>query len=186
MAQSPWKAAPRSRALLAAAVMIVAGAGLTAVSRAQGGPGSSPGRVALEQDVAKLTVVVMANQTPISQADAQAVLPVLQKIQTKLEASRENGPLDEATATDLDAQLRAALPAGLSTAVGAVRLLTPKPPAGLPADRPGPPPGDDQGQAGPPPGGGPGGRHGGRGPGGGLGLQLLGPLTDFFQTTASG
>lgn len=57
-------------------VVAAAAIGLVAVAAAQTGQASKPGHVLLDEDLLKLGIVVMANQTPITQADAQAVLPV--------------------------------------------------------------------------------------------------------------
>ena len=185
----------------AGALVLAAAAGLGAVARAQTDQGTVPGRVLLDGDLAKLGVVVMANQTPITRADAQAVLPVLEKIQADLEEQEPDGDGTDDAAADLDAQLRAALSPKLLAAVGAVRLLAPPVPRG-PAGR-GPGPGRRGHMRGPAgPGAGPGGAgadlpgprmgrgpRGGRGPGGPMGPMgrwLLGPLLDFFKTTAAG
>jgi len=174
----------------AAAVALAAAIGLVAVGAAQTGKASKPGHVLLDEDLLKLGIVVMANQTPITQADAQAVLPVLEKIQAQLEQDRAAGtPPDDAALVALDAELLAALTPKLQSAVGVVRLLIPPAPLGPDVQRrrprgPGPagemPPG--------PPRGGPnrGPRGRGRGPGGTLGPGMLGALVDFFRSAAGG
>jgi hypothetical protein len=186
--RSPRRTTRRYATLAAAALALVMATGLVAVARAQSGPGGAPAMMALDQDVTKLAIVVMANQTPITQADAQAVLPALEGIQAQLEDQRAaGGPPDEEAVAALDAQLRAALPANLLAAVDVVRLLTPSAPPGPAGPPPGLAPSSGDDRPAPPPGGpghGPGG--GGRGRGGMMGLSLLGPLVDFFRTTATG
>jgi hypothetical protein len=77
-------------------------------------------RLALGRDVAKLAIVVMANQTSITASDAAAILPVLRAVK---------GPdiITEAQAADFNAQLLAALSPSLQDAVAKVRLPEPKP-----------------------------------------------------------
>ncbi len=72
-------------------------------------------RRTLARDIVKLAIVVMANQTPISQADAQAVLPVLKDIRAQM-------PLSEESAATLDANLTQSYSPTLKAAVGVVRL----------------------------------------------------------------
>jgi hypothetical protein len=182
------KATRRYLGVVAAAAVLATATGLVAVARAQtlgraagqADQAAKPGRVLLDEDVTKLAVVVMANQTPITQADAQAVLPVLESMQAQLEEQRQTaqGP-DDTAAAELDAQLLAALSPKLEQAVGVVRLLVPAaPPAPAGPAVGGPPPGE-AGQGMPQ-----GGRPGG--PGGPMGMRMLGPLVDFFRTTAGG
>jgi len=179
----------RWRTLVAAAVVLAAAVGLGVLARAQTYQGSKPGCVLLDEDLTKLGIVVMANQTPITQADAQAVLPVLEAIQAQLEEQRQTreGPDDEAAAA-LDAQLRAALSPEVLGAVDVVRLLAPAAPP-RPEGPPGTPDAADSPDQAPPPPPGPGherGPRGGPGRGGMTGIWMLGPLTDFFRTTAAG
>jgi hypothetical protein len=193
--QSLWKATRRYLGVVAAAAVLAAATGLVAraqtLGRAAGqaDQAAKPGRVLLDENVMKLAVVVMANQTPITQADAQAVLPVLESMQARLEEQRQTaqGP-DDAAAAELDARLLAALSPKLQQAVGVVRLLVPAaPPAPAGPAVGGPPPGGaGQGmrEGGRP--GGPGGPHGRGGPGGPMGMRMLGPLVDFFRSTAAG
>jgi len=77
-------------------------------------------RITLGRDVARLVIVVMANQTPISPADAQAVLPALQAI-------RDADKITEANAGSLNEKLLSAMPDGLRAAVQKVRLPQPRP-----------------------------------------------------------
>jgi hypothetical protein len=85
------------------------------------GPGGAAfeQRVGLGKDVAKLAIVVMANQTPITSADAQAVLPVLKELRDA------KMPISEATAQALDGKLQAAFSPTLKQAVSVVRLPEP-------------------------------------------------------------
>jgi len=187
--RSLWSVARRYSTLTAAAVTLAAAAGLLAVASAQTDQGVKPGRVLLDEDLARLAIVVMANQTPIAQADAQEVLPALEAIQAKIEEQKQTAyEPDDAAAAELDAQLLAALSPELREAVSVVRLLmpaAPPAPAGLTVG--GPPPGG-AGQDMPEEGrserrGGP---HRRGGPGGPMGMRMLGPLVDFFSTTAAG
>jgi hypothetical protein len=108
-----------SRIALALAGVVVLGAvGLSAW--AQAGDQDWANRLTLGRNVVKLAVVVMANQTPISQADAQAVLPALQAI-------RNTDKITEMNAATLSSKLLHALPAGLGAAVETVRLPEPRP-----------------------------------------------------------
>jgi hypothetical protein len=182
--------------LLVAAVALAAALGLVAMATAQTDRTSKPARMALDEDLMKLAVVVMANHTPITQADAKAVLPALEAIQAGLgEAKAGGAPPDDAAIAALDAGLQAALSPTLRNAVAAVRLLTPPvPPApDTLARRPEKAGPRDEARLGPPSGGpgrgqrggGPRGPRGGhRGPGGMLGHGVLGPLVDFFRSTA--
>ncbi len=77
-------------------------------------------RRALMQDVARLGVVVMANQTKITPADARAILPTLTAVRTTRR-------LTETAAQELDGKLQAALSAPLRQAVSVVRLPAPGP-----------------------------------------------------------
>ncbi len=175
--------------LLAAVAALAAALGLVAVAAAQRYERAEPARMALDEDLMRLAVVVMANQTPITQADAQAVLPALDKIQAQLEQDRAAGtPADDTAIASLDAELLAALTPRLRSAVDVVRLLTPPaPPApGIQPRGMDLPPMDDGAQPGPPPGG-PGRRPrggGGHGPGGMTGAWMLGALVDFFRSAA--
>jgi hypothetical protein len=149
------------------AIALVAATGLTVAARGETEKASAPGRALLAQDVMKLGIVVMANQTPITQADAKAVLPILEKLQAERGGpGPERAGLDDEAAADLDAQLKAALSPKLRAAVDAVRLLVPAGPperGGRQARRGGP--------------GGPDGRGGDRGGpgGGGRGRGMGGP-----------
>jgi hypothetical protein len=177
--------------LLAAAVALAAALGLVAMATAQMDQGRKPARMALDENLMKLAVVVMANQTAITQADAQAVLPALEDIQAQFEQDRAAGtPPDETVMAELDSKLQAALSPTLKSAVGVVRLLTPSAPP-VPGARGGGPEGPGTGSeppAGPPPDGPGGGRRGGggRGPGGMMGLGMLDALVDFFRSAAGG
>ncbi|MGD0111236.1 MAG: hypothetical protein ABSD48_05175 [Armatimonadota bacterium] len=62
------------------AIALAATMGLTVAARGQTGQASAPGWALLAEDVTKLGIVVMANQTAITQADAKAVLPILEKL----------------------------------------------------------------------------------------------------------
>ena len=188
--RSLWSVARRYPIMTVAAVALAAATGLVAVARAQTDQANKPGRVLLDEDLAKLAIVVMANQTPVTQADAQAVLPILEEMQEQRgEPGTEGQRLDDATAADLDAQLRAALSPTLLAAVDVVRLLTPSAPPGPAGQHPrsgagGGGTGTDM--PGPHMGRGPRGGHGPGGPRGPMGPWLLGPLVDFFTTTAAG
>ena len=179
------RAGRHSRWLVVAAGVLLGAGGLAVVATAQTDQGSRAGPALLDAEVSKLAVVVMANQTPIAQADAQRVLPVLQKIQAQLGQRQPGERPDETAAEGLQAQLHAALPAHLSAAVDKVRLLTAPDLARPAAPRPEAGAADDNMEAPPPPDPGRGPR-GGPGPGGAIGLRLLGPLVDFFKTTAAG
>ncbi len=141
------------------AIALAATMGLTVAARGQTGQASAPGWALLAEDVTKLGIVVMANQTAITQADAKAVLPILEKLQAQRGGpGPESAGLDEKAAADLDAQLRAARSPKLRAAVEAVRLLVPAAPPEQAGRQPRP---DGRG------GGGPDGRDGrGGGPGG--------------------
>ena len=182
--------------LLVAAVALAAALGLVVMATAQTDRTSKPALMALDEDLMKLAVVVMANHTPITQADAKAVLPALEAIQTELgEAKAGGAPPDDAAIAALDSGLQTALSPTLQSAVGAVRLLAPPAPRAPDAlaRRPKGPGPRDEARLGPPPGGpergqrggGPRGPRGGhRGPGGMMGHGMLGPLVDFFRSTA--
>jgi hypothetical protein len=176
---------------LLAAIALAATLGLVVIAAAQTDQGSKPARIALDEDLMRLAVVVMANQTPITQADAQAVLPALEDIRARLEQDRAAGtPPDETVMAELDSELHAALSPTLKSAVGVVRLLTPSAPPG-PEVRGGGLGGPGTGlepPAGPPPDGPGGGRRGGggRGPGGMMGHGMLDALVDFFRSAAGG
>jgi hypothetical protein len=115
-------------------------AGVASVAVAVGVAGAAPaptpeeirrGRPPLAEDLMKLSVVVMANQTPITQADARAVLPVLEDIQAQLREHRQAGERpDGAAVAGLEAELLEALSPELRSAVATVRLLQPAPPPG--------------------------------------------------------
>lgn len=79
-------------------------------------------RITLARDVVKLGIVVMANQTPITAADAKAVLPVLQAIRTP-------ETMTEELAARLDEQLLSVLSPAMQDAVKVVRLPEPRPEA---------------------------------------------------------
>jgi len=194
-----YSAVRRCSRVAGVAIALVAATGFTVAARGEAEKASAPGRALLAEDVMKLGIVVMANQTPITQADAKAVLPILERLQAERGGrGRERAGLDDEAAADLDAQLRAALSPKLRAAVEAVRLLVPAAPperGGRQARRGGPggPDGDGGGRGGPGDGGrgrgmgGPGGPdgdggagdmpgrgmgrggRGGRGPGGGMG-----------------
>ena len=101
-----------------AGLAVLLGIGATAIVAHAQDTTSHANRIALGRDLVKLGIVVMANQTPITQADAQAVLPALT-------AMRAPNTLPEANAATLDANLLSALPAGLRQAVSVVRLPEP-------------------------------------------------------------
>jgi len=104
---------------------LAAAMGLSVAERGQTEQASAPDRALLAQDVTKLGIVVMANQTPITQADAKAVLPILEKLQAQRGGpGPERAGIDEKAAADLDVQLRAALSPKLRAAVEAVRLVS--------------------------------------------------------------
>ena len=180
--RSLWKATHRYLGVVAAAAVLAAATGLVAAARAQTDQAARPGRVLLDEDVMKLAIVVMASQTPITQADAQAVVPVLESMQAQLEEQRQTGQgSDDAAAAELDAQLLGALSPRLREAVAVVRLLAPAgPPAPAGPALGGPPPRETG------PGMPEGGRHGRGAPGGPVGMPMLGPLVDFFRSTAAG
>jgi hypothetical protein len=184
----------RWAALAGLGALLVAGGATyrihSAAAAADAAAGAAAGpRLILWKDVAKLGVVVMANQTPITQADAKAVLPVLQELRDTKK------PMDEATATAIDGKLQAALSADLKQAVSVVRLPTPSPEKRAQmrqmmqqrADKEATPETNSGTTATPEQGqcrrGGFGGRFGGRG----MRMQMgLNYLIDFFQTTAQG
>lgn len=175
--------------LLAATMALAAMPGLVALATAQMSQTAQPAPMQLDQDLAKLAVVVMANQTPITQADARALLPVLERVQAQREEARgEGGPPDDDALAALDSELRAGLSPGLQSALGVVRLLAPVAPPG-PGFGPGgmdaPEAGDGQ-PPGPPPGGRGRGPRGGGGPSGMTGPWLLNALVDFFRSAAGG
>ena len=109
----------RSRIALALVGVVVLGvAGLSAWAQAADQDWAN--RLTLGRNVAKLAIVVMANQTPISPADAQAVLPALKAI-------RDTDKITEMNAGALSGKLLSAMPAGLRAAVEQVRLPEPRP-----------------------------------------------------------
>ena len=73
------------------------------------------GRIALVREVAKLGIVVMANQTPISAGEAASVVPAL-------EAIRAVDTFTEPQAVEMQSRLHAALSSPLQAAVEKVRL----------------------------------------------------------------
>lgn len=79
-------------------------------------------RMILGRSITKLAIVVMANQTPIAQADAQAVLPALQAV-------RDTEKITEKNAVTLNETLLSSMPEGLRGAVEKVRLPQPRPEA---------------------------------------------------------
>lgn len=85
-------------------------------------PADYANRIMLAQDVAKLAVVVSANQTPFTRADAQAIIPVLHEIQ-------DARVMTESLAVTLDAKLQRALSPALESAIARVRLPQPDPDA---------------------------------------------------------
>ena len=91
----------------------------TAFSRA-GAQEVFTNRATLTKDVIKLAIVVMANQTPITQADATAILP-------KLLAIKAEDVISETQAAQLDAQLHSAFSPVIESAVSVVRLPELKP-----------------------------------------------------------
>jgi hypothetical protein len=108
----------KTRGWWIAALAVLLGIGATAIVAHAQAQERHENRVALGRDLVKLGIVVMANQTPITPSDAQAVLPALQ-------AMREKDTLSEADAAALDANLQAALPSTLRQAVQVVRLPEP-------------------------------------------------------------
>lgn len=73
-------------------------------------------RLVLMRDIVKLSIVVMANQTPINADEAKTILPVLKDI-------RQQGmKITEEQAKSLDIQFHSALSANLEKAVTLVRL----------------------------------------------------------------
>ena len=183
------KAVGRWRLLVA--VALAATLGLVMVAAAQTDQESKPARMALDEDLMKLAVVVMANQTPITQADAQAVLTAPEDIQAQLPRGRGGGmPPDDAAFAALDSELQDALSPELQSAVGVVRLLTPPAPPERDGRhrRPAGPGTGLEPPAGPPPDGPGRGRRGGggRGPGGMMGHGMLDALVDFFGSAAAG
>jgi hypothetical protein len=176
---------------LLAALALAATLGLVMIAAAQTDQASKPARMALDEDLMKLAVVVMANQTPITQADAQAVLPALEGIQAQLSQGQADGtPPDDSALAALCSELQDALSPELQSAVGVVRLLTPSAPPGSDARHRGPagPGAGLEPPAGPPPDGPGRGRRGGggRGPGGMMGHGMLDALVDFFGSAAAG
>lgn len=113
----------RRLALAGALLVVLAGGGLAFLARAQAGEGAGTPfthRIALGRDLVRLSIVAMANQTPIAQADARAVLPVLQAIKAQ-------DRITEANAADLDRRLQQALSSDLKEALRVVRLPEPRP-----------------------------------------------------------
>ena len=77
-------------------------------------------RATLTKDVIKLAIVVMANQTPITPADATAILPALQAIKAE-------NVIGEDKAATLDTQLHSAFSPAIESGVKVVRLPELKP-----------------------------------------------------------
>ncbi|MHB9026728.1 MAG: hypothetical protein ACYC7E_21565 [Armatimonadota bacterium] len=112
----------RKTLVIGGLILALAGVGVAAFYTHAAAQESYANRVTLGRDVVKLAIVVMANQTPVTAADARAILPVLEDIR-----SREK--IDEEAAAQLAADLQSALSAPLQSAVDVVRLPEPKPEA---------------------------------------------------------
>ncbi|NIR00401.1 MAG: hypothetical protein GTN78_09410, partial [Gemmatimonadales bacterium] len=69
--RSLWTAASRRWAVIVGTAGVAAAVGLAGAAPAPTTEETRGGRLLLAEDLMKLSVVVMANQTPITQADAQ-------------------------------------------------------------------------------------------------------------------
>lgn len=109
----------RRLAVLGMALAVVAVGLIYPLTRAQADE-TFTNRVALGRDIAKLAIVVMANQTPITAADAKGVLSVLQAIKAE-------DVISEKEASSFNEQLHSAFSSDLKQAISVVRMPEARP-----------------------------------------------------------